>query len=198
MAARTGPHGGEGRERGAPGCTSAPAGVARRPACGPQGGDPAADNRSVSGPSFRFRLERVRALRERREKLAQQELARSISRLSATRDRLQAAEAELARAQHEQRASVAGDRTAAGADLQLRQAFIERVEQQHRQRERDVSRDEAEVASRNAELTTAAGEREMLERLRTRRRSEHERETARRESRVLDEMASARSRRSVA
>ncbi len=152
----------------------------------------------MSGPSFRFRLERVRALRERREKLAQQELARSISRLSDTRESLHSAEADLERAQHEQRACSAQSATAGAAELQLRQAFLERVEQQRDQRELDVSRGEAEVASRNAELTRAAGEREMLERLRTRRRSEHERDTARRESRVLDEMAAARTRRTVA
>ena len=34
----------------------------------------------MSGHAFRFRLERVRAVRERSEKLAKQELAKAISR----------------------------------------------------------------------------------------------------------------------
>ena len=38
----------------------------------------------------------------------------------------------------------------------------------------------------------------MLNRLRERRRGEHEREAARRESKMLDEMAAARAARSVA
>lgn len=152
----------------------------------------------MTGPSFRFRLERVRALRERKEKLAQQELARSLSRLHGTREQLRDAEAELERAQAEQRDAASVPGTIGATELQSRQAFLERVEQQRSQRELEVSRGEAEVASRNAELVVAAGEHEMLERLRTRRRTEHERETARRESKVLDEMAAARTRRSVA
>ena len=152
----------------------------------------------TSGPSFRFRLERVRAVRERKETLAQQELARSISRLSDTRERLRDAEVELERARAEQRDAATAPGTMGAAELQSRQAFIESVEQQRSERERDVTRGEADVANRGAELVVAAGEHEMLKRLRSRRRSEHERETARRESKVLDEMAATRARRSVA
>src|SRR6201992_3848277 len=82
------------------------------------------DNQAVSGPSFRFRLERVRAVRERKEKLAQQELARSISKLSDTREELRSAEAVLERAREEQRTAAAG--TLGAAELQSRQAFLER------------------------------------------------------------------------
>ena len=152
----------------------------------------------MTGPSFRFRLERVRALRERKEKLAQQELARSMSRLSDTRAELRSAEASVERARAQQRDGSAASERVGGAELRARQAFLERVERQRTERELDVSRDEADVASRNAELAVAAGEHEMLERLRTRRRGEYERETARREGRVLDEMAAARSRGSAA
>ena len=152
----------------------------------------------MTGPSFRFRLERVRALRERKEKLAQQELARSLSRLHSTREQLRDAEHELERARAEQRDTASVPGTIAATELQSRQAFLERVERQRSQRELEVSRGEAEVASRGAELAVAAGEHEMLERLRTRRRTEHERDAARRESKVLDEMAASRTRRSVA
>ncbi|HXD55636.1 MAG TPA: flagellar export protein FliJ [Solirubrobacteraceae bacterium] len=152
----------------------------------------------MTGPSFRFRLERVRAVRERKETLAQQELARSISRLGDTRERLRDAEQELERARAEQRDAASGRSTMGAAELQSRQAFLERVEQLAGERARDVTRVEADVADRNAELVVAAGEHEMLKRLRARRRSEHERESARRESKILDEMASSRSRRSVA
>jgi len=152
----------------------------------------------VTGPSFRFRLERVRALRERKEKLAQQELARSLSRLHGTREQLRDAEADLERARADQRDAAGTPGTVGATELQSRQAFLERVEQQRSQRELEVSRGEAEVASRGAELALAAGEHEMLERLRTRRRSEHERDAARRESKLLDEMAASRARGGVA
>jgi flagellar FliJ protein len=152
------------------------------------------DKQAVSGPSFRFRLERVRAVRERKEKLAQQELARSISRLSSTREELRSAEEVLERAQDEQR-SAAGP--VGAAELQSRQAFLERIEARRTVSALDVTRGEAEVADRNADLVVAAGEHEMLNRLRDRRRSEHERESMRRENKVLDEMA-ARARGSAA
>lgn len=153
----------------------------------------------MTGPSFRFRLERVRAVRERKETLAQQELARSISRLGDTRERLRDAEQELERARAEQRVAASSGRSTMGAaELQSRQAFLERVEQLAGERARDVIQVEADVADRSAELVVAAGEHEMLKRLRARRRSEHERESARRESKILDEMASSRARRSVA
>jgi flagellar protein FliJ len=153
------------------------------------------DKQAVSGPSFRFRLERVRAVRERKEKLAQQELARSISRLSSTREELRNTEALLERAQDEHRSVVAG--TVGAAELQSRQAFLERIEARRTVSAIDVTREEAEVADRNAALVIAAGEHEMLNRLRDRRRGEHERESMRSENKVLDEMA-ARARGSAA
>jgi flagellar FliJ protein len=152
----------------------------------------------VTGPSFRFRLERVRAVRERKEKLAQQELARSMSRLSDTRAELQSAEASVERAQTQQRDASSASELLDGAELQARQAFLERVEADRSHRAQDVRRGEAEVADRGEKLVVAAGEHEMLNRLRERRRSEHELEAARHESKLMDEMAAARPGRSVA
>ena len=48
------------------------------------------------------------------------------------------------------------------------------------------------------ELTAAASEHEMLKRLKERHRSEHEREAARREGNMLDEIAAVRFGRSPA
>ena len=47
----------------------------------------------MNGPSFRFRLERVRALRERREDAAKQELAGAMMRHRRCEDEVQAAAA---------------------------------------------------------------------------------------------------------
>lgn len=155
-----------------------------------------ADKRAVTGPSFRFRLERVRNVRERKEKLAQQELARSIAQLSSTQANLQSAETDLESARAEQRE--APKSTLGAVELQGRQAFLERVEARRSAGAAEVQRSEAEVAVRNAELVRAAGEHEMLNRLRERRRVEHDREASRRESNVLDEMAATRRRGSLA
>ena len=144
----------------------------------------------MTGPSFRFRLERVRALRERREKLAQEELARSISRLSSSREGLRSAEAHLADALEGQRDVAAAP--VAGAELRARQAFVERVEAERRRRQDELALSEAAVAESSARLVSAASDHEMLRRLRERRRVEHDREAARRESNLIDEIAAAR------
>ena len=88
-------------------------------------------------------------------------------------------------------AGVASQRVG-GAELQARQAFLERVEADRSTRAQDVQRSEAEVADRGEKLVVAATEHEMLNRLRERRRSEHELEAARDENKLLDEMAGAR------
>lgn len=160
-------------------------------------GEPA-DNRAVTGPSFRFRLERVRAVRERKEQLAQQELARSISHLSTSQAGLRSVEADLRHAHAEQRRAAEQERTVAGTELLAQQAFLERVEAERDRRASELERSEAAVADRNAELATAASEHEMLIRLRERRRGEHDREQARRETNLHDEIAAVRFRRSLA
>lgn len=152
----------------------------------------------MSGSTFRFRLERVRVVRERKEKLAQRELADALSRRSSSVAELRSADAHLEHALQEQR-TVAGERDAVSAtDLVARQAFLERVEAQRRLRARELEQRELEVAERDAELATAASEHEMLNRLRDRHRGEYDREADRRERNVLDEIASNRFRRSTA
>jgi flagellar export protein FliJ len=156
------------------------------------------DNQAVPGSAFRFRLERVRAVRERKEKLAQRDLADAILRRSGSVAELRAADAHLEHAREQQRTG-AGDAEAVSAtDLQVRQAFLERVEAQRRLRASELQQRETEVAERDAELATAASEHEMLNRLRERHRGEHVREAARREQGDLDEIAATRFRRSPA
>ncbi|MGD0453603.1 MAG: flagellar export protein FliJ [Solirubrobacteraceae bacterium] len=152
----------------------------------------------MTGPSFRFRLERVRVVRERKEKLAQRELADALSRRSSSVAELHAADADVEHARAEQRTVATQTNTVSATDLLARQAFLERVEAQRRTRARELQQRDAEVAERDAELTTAASEHEMLNRLRERHRGEHDREAARRERNTLDEIAVTRFRRSSA
>jgi flagellar export protein FliJ len=152
----------------------------------------------VAGSAFRFRLERVRAVRERKEKLAQGELAAALSRRSSSVAELRSADANIEHALEEQRSVATEHEAVSATDLLARQAFLERVESQRGLRARELEQRELEVAERDAELAQAASEHEMLVRLRERHRGEHDREAARREQGVLDEIASTRFRRSPA
>jgi flagellar protein FliJ len=148
--------------------------------------------------SFRFRLERVRAVRERKEKIAQRALAQAISRRSDSATELRTAEAEVEHARAQQRRAAAASVAVSGSELMARQAFLERVEATRRQRARELAQRDSEVAQRDAQLATAATEHEMLNRLRDRQRREHDRESARRELSVSDEIATVRYGRSPA
>lgn len=151
-----------------------------------------------TGSSFRFRLERVRALRERREDLARQELAKALTRLGGSQEQLDAVDARLERIHADQRLATSTQSTVAAEELRARQALVERVEAERVQGARELSRREADVTQRGDELGHAAREHRMLERLKERQHGEHERESKRREGLVLDELAIDRFRRSAA
>jgi flagellar FliJ protein len=152
-------------------------------------------------PSFRFRLERVRALRQRKELLAREELAHAISQRAGSQNRLRRVEEHLEQALTGQRLATGEDGNAtavSAAELLARQAFVEHVEAQRTMGMRELERHEADVADRDTQLGCAAREHEILERLKDRRRAEYEREAGRRESEQLDEIALERFRRSAA
>ena len=128
---------------------------------------------------FTFKLERVRALRERKEELAKEELAASL----AIRLRGEA----MLQARGLQRSAASAAMTA--AELQAAQAYIERAERERESVSLQLDRQDAEVDARRMALQNAAREREVLERLKDRRRDEHNREADRRAGAVLDEMA---------
>jgi flagellar FliJ protein len=146
--------------------------------------------------SFRFPLERLRALRERSEDLAKQELAGALARRSGCADRLRAIgeDVHVALAAKRARAAV----PASPQELIAQQAWLERVEQARAAGEQDLDRHDAEVGARRDALSTAARERQALERLKERRRADHARAVARAEGAVLDEIALAQHRRSTA
>jgi flagellar export protein FliJ len=141
----------------------------------------------MTGPSFRFRLERVRALRERREDVAKEELAGAMVAHRLSEENEQAAADHVAQAQTEQRNGATAPTSA--TELLARQAYLERSEQTHLATRRDLHRHELELNHRREALTLAAIDRQALERLKENRRADHEREAARREGLMLDEMA---------
>jgi flagellar export protein FliJ len=151
-----------------------------------------------TAPSFRFRLERIRTLRERKEDLARQELARAVTQLTGSQERLRDVEDHLEQARTGQRLAATESPNVSAAELLARQAFVEHVEAQRSMGMRELERHEADVADRDAQLGLAAREHQMLERLKERHRVEHQREAGRRESSLLDEVALDRFRRSAA
>ena len=151
----------------------------------------------MTGPVFRFRLERVRTVRERKEQLAQQELASALARRSSTEAELRAVEANLEHARAEQRSASSQSGTFSATEMLARQAFLERIEAQRGVRARELSQRDTEVADSDAKLANAASEHEMLNRLKERHRGEHDREIARREQGAIDEIAVTRFGRSI-
>ncbi|HST56922.1 MAG TPA: flagellar export protein FliJ [Solirubrobacteraceae bacterium] len=152
----------------------------------------------MTGLSFRFRLERVRALHERKEELAKQELARALSRRSDSELQLRTVDEHIEQTHAEHRSALADSVTVSAADLLALQAFLERVQIERGASARELERHEAEVAERDAQLDRAAQERKALERLKDRHREEHDREVKRSESSTLDEIALDQFRRSAA
>ncbi len=150
----------------------------------------------MNGPSFRFRLERVRSLRERREDKAKHALAAAMADHHRGEQELERAEQRVAGAQAHQR--TAGEVPASGRDLIARQAYLERTEQARHASRDDLAKHELELKDRRDALTIAARDRQALERLKERRREEHNREVERVEGQTLDEIAINNFRRSAA
>jgi flagellar protein FliJ len=137
--------------------------------------------------NFTFGLERVRELREHAEAQAKEELAGSLSQ------RLKGA-AMLARAQEELETARTERKAEPGAPLDPRamiaqEHWVRALERDQEAAALSLDRLDAEVDARRASLNDASREREVLERLKERKRTEHKREVARRETVELDELA---------
>jgi flagellar protein FliJ len=136
----------------------------------------------MNGPSYRFRLERVRALRERREEQAKQEFATALQLRQRCQD-------EVARAQDRIVAARRAQLHAAGDDLMAHQSYLERMEHAQRLALEELERSEQELSERRVALTKASQDREALERLKEKGLADHNREVARIEQITLDEIA---------
>ena len=150
----------------------------------------------MKGSSFRFRLERVRELRERKEDEAKRALADAMAEHFRAEERLRDAERSIETARAAQLDATLGQRS--GLDLIARQAYLERTESARDVSHQVVIRSEAQVESQREELTEAARDRQALERLKARRQAEFAAEAARLESNMLDEIAIINFRRRAA
>jgi flagellar FliJ protein len=141
----------------------------------------------MAGPSFRFRLERVRALRERAEDEAKEAFAGAmLERLRSEQETENAAQ-RVAEAREAQLDATAAPVSA--TELMARQAYLERSERAHQASREDLNRRDHMLEERRGELTEAARDRQALERLKENRRIEFQREQERIEAANLDEIA---------
>ncbi len=150
----------------------------------------------VEIPSFTFRLERVKTLRERAEARAQEDLARELSlRL---RGEAMLREATYAASAATDAGRETAQTRATGMDLIAAQAFIERAERDRREAALDLDRQDAEVAARRTALQTAARDRQVMDKLEARQRADHDAHWARVAQGELDEVALTMHRRGAA
>jgi flagellar FliJ protein len=151
----------------------------------------------VSSPHFTFRLERVRALRERAEDQAKEEYAASVAHRTAGVALLETASGLRDEAIATMRPAPESD-TLSGMDFLASQAWLDRLELARQAAELELDRRHAEVEARHVALVRAARDRHALERLRERSAAEHLLESNRREAYELDELAAAGHRRRAA
>jgi flagellar protein FliJ len=141
----------------------------------------------MAGPSFRFRLERVRALRERAEDEAKEAFAGAMLERVRSEQEMEDAAKRVSQAREAQLDATAAPMSA--TELMARQAYLERSERAHQASRDDLNRRDQAVEERREELTEAARDRQALERLKENRRVEFVREQARIEAADLDEIA---------
>jgi flagellar FliJ protein len=142
----------------------------------------------VETPSFTFRLERVRTMRERAEERAREELANELRLRMRGEAILKEATSAVATARRAGLDTVRADRTTS-SDLLAVQAYLERAERTRREAALDLDRQDAEVNARRQVLAAAARDRQAIEKLKERQQSDHDREWARRSQNILDELA---------
>jgi flagellar protein FliJ len=152
--------------------------------------------RFVETPSFVFRLERVRSLRERAEERAREDLAHELRLRLRGEAMLREATAAASAATDSGRDAVMS--RSSGMDLIAAQAYIERAERTRREAALGLDRQEAEVAARRAALQNAARDRQVMDKLEERQRADHNAAWARKAQGALDEIALGVHRRGVA
>ena len=149
-------------------------------------------------PSFTFRLERVRTLRERAEERAREALSNEMRVREEGERLLRQATDALRSARDQGRSAVSTGRLVRAVDLMAQQSYLERAERVRVEASLELDRRDAEVAVKRAHLADAARDRQAIDKLKERQQAEHDAEWARRSQNTLDELALAVHRRGVA
>ena len=140
----------------------------------------------MSTPPFVFSLERVREVRAHEEDKAREAFAASLSLRARGVALLADAQARAAAAREQ---AIAKTAPRSGATLLSEQAWLERVQRSQEQAALELERRNDELEQQRAALTAAGQRRQVLDRLKDRKRQDHAIEAARRDAVALDEVA---------
>jgi flagellar protein FliJ len=140
----------------------------------------------VSNPPFVFSLERVREVRAHEEDKAREAFAASLSLRARGVALLADAKARAAAAREQ---AMAKNAPLTGAALLSEQAWLERVQRSQEQAALELERRNDELEQSRAALAAAGQRRQVLDRLKDRKRHDHALEAARRDAVALDEVA---------
>jgi flagellar protein FliJ len=151
----------------------------------------------VETPSFTFRLERVRTLREEAEELAREALTKEIRLRDEGKMQLDDARAAVRAACDLNRSALGGGGMVSAVNLRAIQSYVERREQLQNSAALELSRREHEVSTKRTDLAAAARDRQAIDKLKERQLAEHNAEWARKTQNTLDELALAVHRRGV-
>jgi flagellar FliJ protein len=151
----------------------------------------------VETPSFRFRLERVRTIRERAEEQAREALSNEL-RVRAEGEALLRQATDAVTAARNAGRSTAKTGRASALDFLSAQVYLERTERNRAEASIELDRRDAEVSARRDVLAAAARDRQAIDKLKERRKAEHDAEWTRRSQNTLDELALAVYRRGAA
>ena len=149
-------------------------------------------------PSFTFRLERVRTLRERAEEQARESLTQEIRHRDEGLTLLDEARANVRAARDMNRNAMAAGGLTSAVNLRAIQSYVERTEQLQNGAALELSRREAEVAVKREHLAAAARDRQAIDKLKERQEAEHNADWSRKIQNTLDELALAVHRRGAA
>lgn len=127
-------------------------------------------------------------MRESLEDQRREEFAASLALRIKGEGMLRAAEGDLESAKQTSR-QTGTHAVASGTDLIAAQAWVEAAERRRQARELDLDRHDAEVLARRQALQQASQDRQALERIKEKRRREHDIESQRVAAIALDEMA---------
>ena len=136
-------------------------------------------------------------IRRQAERGAQEDLAAALGRQAGEEASLVRVDTTIEGARERFRGMASGDGagTHPGIDLAATNAYLERLAGHRAVAVRDLNASRGEVSQRRRDLELAARERQALDRLRDRRRAEHDREAGRAEGAHNDELALAGHRR---
>jgi flagellar export protein FliJ len=136
--------------------------------------------------AFRFSLQSVRVIRERKEQLAQKVYADALREHDAAADQLQRASDELARSWDALCRELSSGVNI--SEIRRARAWCNALETRQKERAADMQQAKYTLAAATRELMNAARDRQAMDNLHAKRRKAYDRDAQREEQKQLDEI----------